>query len=171
MVEFIIMIAIIVICIMLFGKADSKRTVLNTVGLDLSEKNYTDSKEKEFEKYCKKSMKTAVTDHNATGNNEKEFLERLEYILYYASHDGSYYDEDGLRHEGPSFRLYVYTHYTKFAEKVVSRRIHDLKNGDKTVLLSNCDFKSKQDLKKYIDKLWEKYQYPWPDNWLIKDGI
>ena len=171
MLEFIIMIAVIVICIMLFGKADSKRTVLNTVGLDLSEKNYTDSKEKEFEKYCKKAMKTAITDHDAQGNDELDFLRNLGHILYYATHDGSYYDEDGMRHEGPNYRLYVYGHYTKFADKVVNRRINALKEGNTNPLITNCDFKSKQDLKKYVDKLWDKYQYPWPDNWMIKDGI
>ena len=171
MVEFIIMIAVIVICTMLFGKADSKRSMLNTVGLDLSEKKYTDSKEKEFEKYCKKAMKTAITDHNAQGNDEMDFLRNLYHILFYATNDGSYYDEVGIYHEGPNYRLYVDGHYTKFSKKVVRRRIDALKTGDLKPLMMNCDFKSKHDLKRYVDILWDKYQHPWPDNWMIKDGI
>ncbi len=171
MVGFLIMLGVIFACVMLFGKTDSKRTVLNTVGLDLSEDRYQDGKEDEFAKYCKKAMKTAISDYDANGENEKEFLSKLDYILYYASHDGSYYDEDGMRHDGPNYRLYVYTHYTKFADKVVNRRIDDLKKGTNIVLLNSCNYKSKQDLKKYVDRLWEKYQYPWPEDWKIKDGI
>ena len=25
--------------------------------------------------------------------------------------------------------------------------------------------------KKYIDKLWDKYQYPWPEDWLKEDSF
>ena len=172
-IEFVVMIAIIVICVLLFGKADSKRTMLNTVGLDLSESKYQNDKEKEFANYCKKSMKTAISEYDACGKDEREFLERLDSILYYASSNnrGYYDDVDGTYHEPPTYRLYVYTHYTKFAEKVVTRRIDDLRKGNAVPLLRECNYTSKQDLKRYVDKLWDKYQYPWPDNWMIKDGI
>ena len=36
MVEFLLIIFVIVVCVLLFGKADSKKYVLNQVGLDLS---------------------------------------------------------------------------------------------------------------------------------------
>lgn len=173
MLEFILMIAVIVFCVLIFGKADSKRTMLNTVGLDLSESKYQNDKEEEFAKYCKKSMKTAISEYDASGKDEREFLERLDSILYYAStRNRGYYDDiDGTYHEPPSYSLHVYTHYTKFAEKVVSRRINDMRKGSALPLLNECNYMSKQDLKRYVDKLWDKYQYPWPDDWLIKDGI
>lgn len=63
MAEFIIMIAIIVICGLLFGKADTKRELLNQVGLVLSDRNYENKKEEEFRKYSIKAMK-AVVDLN-----------------------------------------------------------------------------------------------------------
>ena len=44
MVEFIIMIAIVVICGLLFGKADTKKELLNQVGLDFSERSYENKK-------------------------------------------------------------------------------------------------------------------------------
>lgn len=44
MAEFVIMIAILVICGLLFGKADTKKELLNQVGLDLSERNYDNKK-------------------------------------------------------------------------------------------------------------------------------
>ena len=172
MAEFLVLAFIIVACVMIFGKADSKKNVLNSVGLDLSEQKYQYSKENEFAKYCKKAMKTAISDYDANGNNEKEFLEKLKHVLYYASHNrGGHYDEVGRYYEDPDYRLYVKTHYTRFAETVVRRRIDDLNKGSDKVLMNNCDYKSKHDLKNYVDRLWEKYQYPWPDNWMINDGI
>lgn len=44
MAEFILMLAVVVICVLLFGKADSKRKILQQVGLDLSESNYESKK-------------------------------------------------------------------------------------------------------------------------------
>ena len=170
--ELLVIGIIIIVCVMLFGKADSKRTMLNTVGLDLSESKYQNEKEEEFAKYCKRSMKTAISEYDASGKDERDFLERLKSILYNAStRESGYYDEVGRYIEAPSYSLHVRTHYTKFAKKVVNRRIDDMKKGEALSLLDNCNYMSKQDLKRYVDKLWDKYQYPWPDDWMKTDGI
>ena len=58
MVEFIIMIAIVVICGLLFGKADTKKELLNQVGLDFSERSYENKKKDEFRKYSIKAIES-----------------------------------------------------------------------------------------------------------------
>lgn len=172
MLEFIIMIVILVVCVMLFGKADSKKTLLNTVGLDLSEQNYQNSKEREFEKYCKKAMIAAVERYDAKGKDEKEFVDNLDYILYYSTHRvREEPDEFGITRESPSYNLGIKYNYKDFAYKVVNRRKRALKEPNPPQLLNNCDFTNKSHLKSYINKLWDKYQYPWPDDWLKNDGI
>ena len=167
MVEFLLIIFVIVVCVLLFGKADSKKYVLNQVGLDLSEKNYENKKENEFAKYCVKAMKEAVSGYNVVGKNETDFLYNLDNILDFACR-GFKYEHD---YDTPSPNLYVRSHYIKFASTVVGRRIDALKKEDSSVLILNCNYVSKQDLKKYIDKLWDKYQYPWPEDWLKEDSF
>lgn len=168
MAGFIIMIVIIVVCILLFGNADSKRTVLKEVGLDLSEKNYENQKEKEFEKYCKKAMKLAITDYNVYGTSELSFLYDLGSTLDYAC-DGLNFEHPDDYNKKPS--LQVSKHYIRFASKVVYRRVKALEKAEAPILLRNCDYSAKGDLKKYIDALWNKYQYPWPKDWKQNDGI
>lgn len=165
--ELIIIIIVIAICILLFGKADSKRTVLNQVGLDLSKNSYENKKESEFEKYCKKAMKEAVSSHNVEANNELDFLYNLDNILDFACR-GFKYEHD---YEEPNPNLYVKEHYIKFASTVVGRRIDAMNKKDSPVLVTDCNYSSKQALKRYIDKLWDRYQYPWPEDWKKEDGI
>ena len=165
--ELIIVIIVIAICALLFGKADTKRVVLNQVGLDLNDKTYDNKKESEFEKYCKKAMKEAVNSHNVIATNEKDFLFNLDNILDFACRGFKYeHDYDST---GPN--LYVKSHYIKYASTVVGRRLDALKKEECPMLLANCNYSSKQDLKKYIDKLWARYQYPWPEDWKKEDGI
>lgn len=165
--ELLIIGIVIVVCVLLFGKADSKRTVLNQVGLDLSDKSYNNKKESEFEKYCKKAMKEVVSGHNVTAKNELSFLYNLDNVLDFACM-GFKYEHD---YDSASPNLYVKKHYIKFASTVVGRRIDALKKIDPPVLLANCNYSSKQDLKRYIDKLWDRYQYPWPEDWKKEDGM
>ena len=167
MVEFLFVIILIVVFVLLFGKADSKKYVLNQVGLDLSEKTYENKKENEFAKYCVKAMKEAINEHNVAGKNEMDFLYNLDNVLDFACR-GFKYEHD---YDVSKPNLYVKSHYIKFASTVVGRRIESLKKGDSSVLISNCSYSSKQDLKKYIDKLWDKYQYPWPENWMKEDSF
>lgn len=46
----IIVVAIVVIISFIFAKADNKKSMLNTIGLDLSDSAYRTLKEKEFAK-------------------------------------------------------------------------------------------------------------------------
>lgn len=86
MAEFVIMIAILVICGLLFGKADTKKELLNQVGLDLSERNYENKKEEEFRKYSIKAMKAVVDLDYYKAQNEKDFLEFMSDRLNLAVH-------------------------------------------------------------------------------------
>ena len=167
MVEFLFVIILIVVCVLLFGKADSKKYVLNQVGLDLSKKSYENKKENEFAKYCVKAMLEAVSGHNVVGKNEMDFLYNLDNILDFACRGLKYYHD----YDAPKPNLYVKSHYIKFASTVVNRRIEALKKGDTSILIPNCNYAKKQDLKKYINKLWDKYQYPWSEDWLKEDSF
>lgn len=75
MVEFIIMIIILVICGLLFGKTDTKKEMLNWVGLDLSERNYMNKKGNEFHSYSIKAMKAVVDLDYYDAQNEMDFLD------------------------------------------------------------------------------------------------
>ncbi|QFQ12087.1 hypothetical protein C7Y71_003100 [Pseudoprevotella muciniphila] len=169
MATFILMIAIIVICGLLFGKADTKKELLNQVGLDLSENNCKNKKENEFRKYSIKAMKAVVDLDYYNARNEKEFLTFLSDKLDLAQ--GRYVDDDfgGSKYE--SLNLGVKTNYVKHAERVIYRREMDIKKGNDSPLSKSVVFSDKKSAKKYCELLWEKYQYPWPENWLQKDGM
>ena len=152
MAGFIIVIIIIGICVLLFAKTDTKRSLLNDVGLDLSSNSYKNGKENEFEKYCKKAMKVAIEDYDVNGKDENDFLQTLEDVLF-TSTMGPYrydrdYDPDNFSAPTPNYQLRVKDHYAKFASQVVRRRREALKKPGHAILMSNCDYKSKQDLKK-----------------------
>ena len=170
MAGFIVVIFIILICIALFGSADSKKSLLNEVGLDLSENAYETQKENEFEKKCKKAMKVAINEYKATGSDELDFLRTLHDILWEAE-DHRRSRSDDWNSSSIIYNLYVKPHYIKFSHEVVYRRIKKLKDGNAEPLLNGVDYSNKKHLLKYIDKLWDKYQYPWPKDWLKKDGI
>lgn len=141
-------------------------------GLDLSEDRYKTIKEKEYAKYCKKAMRVAIDQYNVKGDDERDFLKNLEDIINRSCNDFEIeYDSQGLPFERQRIYLEVKYHYKEFADTVVSRRIIALRNPDAKILLRGCDFTNKSHLKKYIDVLWDKYQYPWPKDWLQKDGM
>lgn len=77
MAEFILIILVLAVCGLIFGKADTKRDILNQVGLDLSDSNYESKKEREFEKYTKKAMKNAIDVENYSAKDESKFLSFL----------------------------------------------------------------------------------------------
>ena len=52
MAGFILMLVVLAVCGLLFGKADTKKELLNQVGLDLSSNRYETKKEDEFKKYA-----------------------------------------------------------------------------------------------------------------------
>lgn len=170
MVGFIVIIIIVVICIALFGNADSKKRLLNEVGLDLSDNAYETQKENEFEKNCKKAMKVAIKEYKATGSNEIDFLRTLHDILWQAEDHRRSYSDD-WRSSPTIYSLHVKSHYIKFSHEVVYRRIQDLKDGNEETLLNGVDYSNKDHLLKYIDKLWKEYQYPWPKDWKKEDSF
>jgi len=161
MFAFIVVCVIIAICFLLFGKADTKRSILQEVGLDLSKERYENKKEHEFEKNCIKGMCNAIDMKNCKGADEMQFLIQLRDVL-----DVGAYGEE----ENNLAYLRVKSHYLIHAERVVCRRIEKLRNGETTLLMLNCNFLEKSDSTKYVKMLWEKYQYPWPKNWLQKDS-
>ena len=168
MLIFIIMVATLAICYLIFGNADHKRDVLQKVGLDLSEDSYRKLKEKEFEKNCLKALNKCVDEFGVSGINENDFTKNLSRFLWDV-HGGlikkSYVDSSNCLHTY-KVTLDVPKFCSTFVKEVVQRRLNDLNKNEYPTLLSSCDFKSKSDLKKYIKFLWEEYQYPWPENWL-----
>ena len=170
MVEFIIMIAIVVICGLLFGKADTKKELLNQVGLDLSERSYENKKEDEFRKYSIKAMKAVVDLDYYKAQDEREFLDFMSDKLNLAAH-GRYEDNYFGGSEYKSLYLGVKTYYVKHAERVVYRRQKDIKAGNNSPLSKTVVFSDKKSAKRYCEILWGKYQYPWPEDWLQKDGM
>ncbi len=157
MLEFILTLLLAAILGLFFGKADTKKEILEMIGLDLSDENYENKKKTEFERYCKKAMKNAVTMHNIHGNNEFEFIANLTAFL-----EDTYVSRN-------SAALNLKMHYIEHAYVVAWRRENQL-SSKSTPLIEGCDFTKKIDLFRYIDKLWEKYQNPWPKDWLKKDG-
>lgn len=159
--DFLIWVAFIAILFIIFGKTDEKRTVLRSVGLDFSQSNYESMKEAEFKKNCRKAMTEAMDKYNVQGSDEADFLERLDEVL----NECAYH----LKNEWSEPRIIsVHPHFSKHAMTVIYRRLSDLRKGECEHLLSPCDFKDKKDLKKYIQRLWERYQAPWPENWLTE---
>lgn len=153
--EFFIVLFVIIVCVLIFGKADSKKEILNQVGLDLSPGLYETQKQMEYKKYCIKAMSNAIDKFGCTGINEKDFLHKLSRILI----EGAYGEE-----ENNLAYLEVRNHYITHACTVVDRRIETLKSDNHVSLMNNCDFTQKSHLKKYVKILWEKYQCPWPSD-------
>ena len=169
MVEFFIMIVIIGICYLIFGKADSKNDVLQTVGLKLDDQKYESKKSSEFSKYCVMAMKKCVEREEYKARNENDFLESLDDTLSAAIYGRTvYYSSYDERTE--HIYLGVKKHYAKHAATVIYRRKKDIQKGNSKLLCQNCNFSDKREAKRYCELLWEKYQYPWPNNWLQKDS-
>lgn len=171
MAGFILMLAIIVVCALFFGKADTKKELLNQVGLDLSQDRYETKKENEFRKYSLQAMKEAIDLGFRWVTNEDDFLNylsgNLEHALYGRYEKNSWGEEDYQ----PPIYLGVKTHYVKHAYRVINRRKDDIKKGNDSPLARNIDFSDKKSAKQYCEILWEKYQYPWPEDWLQNDGM
>ena len=117
MAYFILMLVSLTICGLLFGKADTKRSILKEVGLDLSESTYIEQKQREYKKECIKALENAIKYYDYRAHNEKELLTDIASALYHAQ----YRDE-----EGETISLGVKRRYVEFADTVVKRRQHDL---------------------------------------------
>lgn len=142
---------------------------MNSVGVDMNKNTYEYKKRAEFEKYCIKAMKLAISDYKISGKNEGDFLYNLCFTLDYACGGVKYLHDNDDYSKKPN--ILVSQHYIKFASDVVQRRIDELKRNEGQVILQNCNYSSKGDLYKYVEILWSKYQTPWPKDWLKKDGI
>ncbi len=168
MIEFLIMIAVLVICGLLFGKADTKKELLNQVGLDLCEESYKNQKKREFRKYSIKAMNAIVELDYYKARDENEFLNFMSSKLHIAVH-GDYEFDDIGRIEYSSLYLAVKKNYIRHAARVIQRRIDDIKAGNNLQLSKGIIFYNKNSAKRYCAILWEKYQYPWPNDWLQTD--
>ena len=73
----IVFIVLIVIIGFIFAKADNKRAMLKTIGLDLSGSVYDTLKEKEFSKRCLVALVNASLKIPQDVNGEKQFLNCL----------------------------------------------------------------------------------------------
>lgn len=153
MLGFFILIMIVVLCLFIFGKADTKRELLNEIGFDLSESNYVSKKETEFAKSCKKAIRIA-----AEGCNVKLENEFLNYVYSFLN-----------RQVCKNLNIDVKKHYVDFALRVVERRMEAISKGERNVIFNDFDFSNKSEINRYIERLWDKYQYPWPKNWLQRD--
>jgi hypothetical protein len=158
MAEFIILAVIVIVGILIFGNADTKRGMLRGVGLDLSPQNFENKKANEFAKNCINAMYNSISMHKFESANEKEFINNLYKVLYKGSSFGSQYNNLAY--------LRIGTSYIDHALRVVERRYDDIEKGNIDVIKGVFDFSQNSDRKKYINLLWEKYQYPWPDGWL-----
>ena len=91
MLSFIFFVIIpVILCIIIFGKIDDKKTLLNSVGLDYKADTYNDLKEKEFNKEVKKiikEMEARVLKENPNGT-KLELLNRMWQIV--CSDDDNY---------------------------------------------------------------------------------
>lgn len=155
MLYFIIITILLIIGGLLFGKADTKKEILNQVGLDLSEPHYMNTKQKEFSKYCKKAMRSA--SENCLAESEYDFLRNMtSYLQPLGSHT-------------PYTGVKIY--YVDFAVIVMKRRMIAIDKGNLNDIPNIYDFNKITSINRYIEILWEKYQNPWPSNWLQKDGI
>ena len=76
MAGFVITLILLAVCGLLFGKADTKKYLLNQVGLDLSKDRYETRKEDEFKKYALQAMKKVV-DLGLYCTDENSFLHIL----------------------------------------------------------------------------------------------
>lgn len=168
MAEFILFIVVLVVCGLIFGKADTKKDILNNFGLDLSQNVYESKKESEYRKYVIKAMKNAVNLDSYKAKDESEFLRFLENKLWDSIH--GYYVDDSFYSEKKELNLGVKNHYTEHARTVISRRLEDIEKGNLDLLIPSCDFTNKNDAKHYCEILWNKYQYPWPEDWMKKDS-
>lgn len=155
MIEFIFLLIIVVIGILIFGNANTKKNILNEVGLDLNSSTYESLKEKEFKKNCLKAINNAIKTYNITGNNELLFLQNLIHIL-----DNAYLNY----YNSNEYNLFVKIEFIEFSSQIIYRRIHAIK--DNPIGSNVYNFSDKQDIKKYINFLWNKYQYPWPNDWI-----
>ncbi|MCM1005195.1 MAG: hypothetical protein NC402_02735 [Prevotella sp.] len=154
MLDFIITIAVVAICLLIFGKADTKKRILNQIGLDLSESKYNNKKEKEFSKYCKKAIK--ISSKNYIAKDELDFINHSYHYLADRCFNNLY--------------VGVKSHYAEFAMTILSRREKAIASGDTCRNLQNLNFAKRGSVKKYIKQLWDNYQYPWPKNWLQNDS-
>lgn len=168
MAGFILVLVVLAICGLIFGKADTKKELLNQVGLDLSQDRYETKKENEFKKYSLQAMKRVIELDYYHAKNEKEFLDYLCDKLELAAY-GRYETNDWGGEDRKSLYLGVKKHYVEHALTVINRREDDIKK--KGAALANIDFSDKSRAKRYCESLWEKYQYPWPNDWMKDDGM
>lgn len=150
-------VAVIIVICFIFGKADTKKEMLNIVGLDLSESTYESLKEKEFARLCLKALTNASLKLDCTFKDELDFLHKLRPILFRAETDHITYQLD------------VKPFYVSHADSIICRRGSHLKRGDAESLV-NGDINNSYIRKIYLKALWKKYQYPWPNNWQEKDS-
>ena len=177
MIEGIIgMFILLILIITFFSSTDQKRELLNEIGLDLSKDTYQKGKEKEFVKHCISAMHIAIINHDAIGFDEADFLKKLRWILLNSysgpeRYDPAYgYDEyEYTGDEKPFYYLGEKPRYIKFVLEVVRRRLDDFNLTYPPPLITPCDYSKKDDLKRYVYALWDKYQTPWPKNWMKDD--
>lgn len=174
MFSFLLIILILTLGGLLFGKADRKKEILNSVGLDFSQNNYEAKKEDEFQKYTVQAMKKVIDFDTYHAKKESEYLTYLSNALW-RSRDGGYYEEQWNEEEGYESKyipLYigVKKHYINHAITIVYRRQKDIENGNTKPLVSGIDFSDKKMAKRYCEFLWKKYQYPWPKAWNQRDN-
>lgn len=149
MLSFIGLVIMVVICIFLFGKTDDKRDVLNSIGLDYSQDRLTAKKEKEYQKACLGAMVEYAKKYEPK-TTQSGLLSSM-----YSAANHSYSDDNRLPYYGDH----------AFIRDVLRRCMWDDNselNSTKTTLLTA------EEREKFIRKVWAKYQYPWPQDWMSR---
>ena len=150
----VVMVVIITFITFIFAKPDNKKSMLNTIGLDLSGSAYETLKKKEYSKKCLLALMNASMRISQEVHGEKQFLEFLIDILgnaMYSTH---------------LVYLHVPLHYVQHAWSVANNRYDKVVENKEVTSLLDIDFNDEKARKRYIKLLWKKYQYPWPSDWL-----
>ena len=152
MAGFILALIVLLICGLLFGKADTKKNILNQVGLDLSQNRYETKKEDEFCRYALQAMRKCIDDEYYNAKDERSFLGYMSRALdkaAYGSFETNAWGEE--EYKAPT-NLGVKKHYIEHAYRVISRRENAIKAG-KATYVNNIDFTNKSSAKSYCKTL------------------
>lgn len=155
-VSFLVLLVFVGVLALIFGKADTKRELLNQIGLDLSKESYDSLKEREFARSCLKALMNATNEVSLYENTELCLIKQLLYVLNNAVYGE---ERNNLSYLG------VQKHFLSHCHWIVYKRHSDLCYENAKPIMQNVDFKDKEVQKTYVKLLWQKYNLPWPQDW------
>lgn len=147
---------VLVFYYLLFGRPENKRTILNKIGLDLTEEKFLKMKEHEFKNRCLRAMYCFFDQKIDYQNDEDDFLKKILAFLSDAA-----YGELGNTHK----RFGICREYFGFAVDVLDRRLDSITEdpGKKWI---DVNLRNKKWAKLYFSDMWRLHSKPFPENWL-----